>query len=149
MRKLTVAIVCVLLLAACGGSTSSDATAATEVPETTSAPEPTNAPTTATSPTTSASSPTTTGPATPAGPPVATITIADFAFGAPITVSVGDTVEVVNADRATHTWTAKEGAFNVTLAGDANTTFTFDEAGEYAFFCSIHPSMTGSVTVEG
>ena len=148
MRKLTVATVCMIVLAACGDSTSSDTSAPTAATSpTTTETSPT---TTETSPTnTTETSPTTTGPATPAGPPVATITIADFAFGEPITVSVGDTVEVVNSDRATHTWTATEGAFNVTLAGDATTTFTFDEAGEYAFFCSIHPSMTGSVTVEG
>jgi plastocyanin len=82
--------------------------------------------------------------------PDATITIADFAFDAPATVAVGDTVEVVNEDTTGHTWTATGGEFDSgSLATGDTFDFTFEEAGEFDYFCSIHPDMTGSITVEG
>jgi plastocyanin len=80
----------------------------------------------------------------------ATITIADFTFDAPTTVAVGDTVEVVNEDTVGHTWTAAGGEFDSgTLATGATFDHTFEEAGEFDYFCSIHPDMTGTITVEG
>ena len=80
----------------------------------------------------------------------ATITIADFAFDAPASVSVGDTVEVVNEDSVGHTWTNADGVFDSgTLAQGETFEFTFEEAGEFDFFCSVHPNMTGTITVEG
>src|SRR5712691_3270787 len=41
----------------------------------------------------------------------ATITIANFAFGSPLTVSPGATVKVTNSDSATHNVTADGGSF--------------------------------------
>ena len=94
------------------------------------------------------SAPDTSAPDTSA--PDATITIADFAFDGPATVAVGDTVEVVNEDSAGHTWTATGGEFDSgTLDSGATFDFTFEEAGEFDYFCSIHPTMTGTITVEG
>lgn len=78
----------------------------------------------------------------------ATITIADFAFGTPVTVPVGGTVEVVNADGVAHTWTADDGTFDSgTLSPDATFTYVADTEGTFAFTCTIHPSMTGTLTV--
>jgi len=78
----------------------------------------------------------------------ATITIKDFSFGAAIALGVGDTVEVTNTDGAAHTWTSTNGLFD---SGNLNRgdsfSFTFSEPGEYAFVCTIHPSMTGTLTV--
>jgi plastocyanin len=83
-------------------------------------------------------------------PTTATITISGFSFGEPITIRVGDTVAVTNDDGLTHTWTSSEGVFNSGgLDPGESFEFTFDEAGTYDFFCSIHREMTGSVTVEG
>lgn len=80
----------------------------------------------------------------------ADITIADFAFSGADTVSVGDTVTVTNEDTVGHTWTADEGAFDSgTLATGDSFEFTFDEAGEFSYVCTIHPQMTGTITVEG
>jgi plastocyanin len=80
----------------------------------------------------------------------AEITIADFAFSGPESVSVGDTVQVTNDDSTGHTWTADGGEFDSGPL-DTGDTFdhTFDEAGEFDYFCSIHPNMTGTITVEG
>lgn len=81
----------------------------------------------------------------------AAITIADFAFGDPIEVAVGQPITITNNDGLGHTWTARDGAFDSgTIEGGGGTfEFAFDHAGEFEFFCTIHPSMTGSITVEG
>ena len=80
----------------------------------------------------------------------AEIAIADFSFSGATSVSVGDTVEVTNNDTVGHTWTASDGTFDSgTLAEGDSFEFTFDEAGEFDFVCSIHPQMAGTITVEG
>ncbi len=78
------------------------------------------------------------------------ITIEDFAFGDPVTVSAGATVTVLNADGVHHTLTATDGAFDTgALARDTTGVFEVPaEPGTYAFFCSIHPFMSGDLTVE-
>ena len=72
-----------------------------------------------------------------------------------VTVSVGDTVSWSNDDTAAHTVTSgnladggPDGAFDSSLFM-AGTTFThtFDDAGEYPYFCIVHPWMQGIVTV--
>ncbi len=83
-------------------------------------------------------------------PGSATIEIAGFDFGDPVTVRPGDTVTVVNTDPASHTWTAEGGEWDSgNLAQSDSFDFTFSDPGEYAFFCRIHPTMTGRVIVEG
>ncbi len=64
-----------------------------------------------------------------------------------ITISRGTKVKWVNKGTLTHTTTADEGAWDERL--DPGDTFTrkFRHAGTFAFHCSIHPSMTGTVTV--
>jgi plastocyanin len=84
------------------------------------------------------------------GGAAAEITIADFAFSGASSVSVGDTVEVTNDDSVGHTWTAEEGEFDSGTLNSGDTfEFTFEEAGEFDYFCQIHPNMTGTITVEG
>jgi plastocyanin len=129
-----------LICWACAG----DDTAGTTVPTDTAAPAATSVPET---PETTAAEATTTTAGS--SQPAATITISGFSFGDPVTVQVGDTVAVVNNDGVPHTWTSEDDLFNLSLSGGAQGTFTFEEPGEYAFFCTIHPSMTGTITVEG
>jgi plastocyanin len=93
---------------------------------------------------------TTTAPQADGGGADAEITIADFSFSGADSVSVGDTVEVINNDSVGHTWTAVDETFHSgTLASGASFEFTFEEAGEFDYFCQIHPAMTGTITVEG
>ena len=73
---------------------------------------------------------------------------------ADITVNAGDTVEWINVDTAAHTVTAggpadgPSGLFDSSLVmADAAYSFTFEEAGNYDYFCMVHPWMVGSVTV--
>lgn len=82
--------------------------------------------------------------------PDSEITIADFAFSGVESVNVGDTVEVTNNDSVSHTWTADDDTFDSGALATGDTfEFTFEEPGEYSFFCSFHPQMTGTITVEG
>lgn len=90
------------------------------------------------------------------GSPGATVTveIANFAFVQDrIEISVGDTVRWINGDGTRHTITSgtddtADGAFDSgeVAAGD-EFAFTFTEAGEFGYFCDIHPTMTGVVVV--
>jgi plastocyanin len=66
-----------------------------------------------------------------------------------LTVAVGDTVTWASIDTPDHTVTADDGSFDSgTLSNGDTFEHTFDEAGDYAFHCTIHSSMTGTITVE-
>ena len=80
----------------------------------------------------------------------ATINIVNFSFNGAQTVDVGTTVTAVNQDGVTHTWTSDDDVWNSGgLSSGDSFEFTFDEPGEFSYFCSIHPQMTGTITVEG
>lgn len=77
------------------------------------------------------------------------VTIADFAFApAELAVAAGTTVTWSNEDWAPHTATAADGSFDSGRL-DQGATFeqTFAEAGTFAYTCSFHPGMAGSVVV--
>jgi plastocyanin len=77
------------------------------------------------------------------------ITIQNFAFApATITVPVGTKVTWTNMDSATHTVTSDTGAFDSkNLANGASFSFTFTQAGSYAYHCAIHARMVASIVV--
>jgi len=86
-----------------------------------------------------------------AAAPGASVKIANFTFQAPVvTVKPGTVVTWTNDDDIPHTVTANNGAFKskVLDSGD-RFSFTFAKAGEYAYFCSLHPRMTGKIIVKG
>lgn len=149
-RTLLAALAC-LLLAACASGESGDTTAApsdttTPAPDTTAAaPDTTTADTTTTAPETTAAPQTTEGDSEFAG----AITMSNISFSGVTTVQAGDTVELVNNDQVPHTFTAEDESFDVSISGGATATYTFEEPGEYSYFCTIHPSMSGTITVEG
>ena len=68
-----------------------------------------------------------------------------------LVVSVGTAITWVNRDSASHTSTSRVGSpgrWNSRgLRTGESFTFTFNEQGTYQYFCSIHPRMTGTVTV--
>ena len=76
------------------------------------------------------------------------VSIAGNAFPADITSTVGQTVTFTNEDSVPHTVTLDDGSCDTdTIAAGASAGLTFAEAGSYPFHCTIHPSMTGTVTV--
>jgi plastocyanin len=79
------------------------------------------------------------------------VDIADLAFSPDIlTVAVGTTVTWENSDGLPHTSTSDDEVWDSgTLESGGEFSFTFEEAGTFGYFCEIHPSMNGSVVVEG
>ncbi len=70
-----------------------------------------------------------------------------------ITVQVGTAVTWVNEDSVSHTVTSgtrgeATGEFDASVAPGESFSFTFEEAGRFDYFCSIHPGMDGSVIAE-
>jgi plastocyanin len=97
-------------------------------------------------------SPTATAEATsgPAAASTATITIANMSFGGPITVPPGAQITIKNDDSAEHSVTSDTaGKFDVEVEGKEQGTLTAPtEPGEYAFHCTYHPSMHGTLIVK-
>ena len=92
-------------------------------------------------------------PAAVAAPAASTasnqVTIDNFTFTPQtLTVPVGTTVTWVNRDDVPHSATSTEKRFNSGLLDtDEKFSFTFTAAGEYPYFCGIHPHMTGKIVV--
>lgn len=85
------------------------------------------------------------GSAAPAGG--ATLVIANFAFGEVSGAKAGQPIQLRNDDSTKHTVTADDGTFDVQVDASGTGTLTVDRAGTYAFHCTIHPSMSGSLQV--
>jgi plastocyanin len=85
-----------------------------------------------------------------AGAQAAAIQIDNFHYTPPsLVVAPGTTVTWTNADDSPHTVREKDGKFK-SAALDTDDTFsqTFAAPGEYEYFCSIHPYMTGKIVVK-
>jgi amicyanin len=155
-----VALSALVLLAACGGSSTNTGTGTTPTTGTTSTPAAT--PTTGTTSTTAAT-PTTgttstpTATATQAGnaQTVMIISSGSFAFSpATLTIKVGTTVIWKNTTAAPHTVTSDDGKTfdsgmaNPIAAQGGTFSFTFTSAGTFAYHCSIHPFMKATIIVQ-
>lgn len=133
LKYLITAIGAVSIVVSCSG-TGDGSSATSAAPDTTS-------------PDTNTSAPDTSAPAGDG----ATITISNFQFTGATSVVVGEELTVVNEDSVPHSWTSDDDVFDSGQLGQGeNFEFTFEEPGEYTFFCVVHPdAMTGSITVEG
>ena len=82
--------------------------------------------------------------------PAASVQIGNFTFKAQVTtVKPGTTVTWTNGDDIPHTVVSKDGVFKskVLDTGD-HFSFTFAKAGQFGYFCSLHPHMTGTIIVK-
>ena len=80
----------------------------------------------------------------------ANVTISDFRFTpATVTVVEGDTITWTNDGPTGHSATASNGEFDTGIfpAGESRSE-TFDTPGTYAYICTPHPNMEGTVVVE-
>ena len=139
------ALSALVLLAACGGSTSSGS-GATHTAATGNTPTATTANTTPTPTATTASN----GQAVT----ITTDSSGSFAFSpATLTVKVGTTVTWTNMTQAGHTVTCDDGKSfdsgisNPIAASGGTYSFTFSKVGTFPYHCQIHPFMKATITV--
>src|SRR6476469_9089843 len=77
------------------------------------------------------------------------VTIDNFTFSpAELKVKVGDTVTWTNHDDIPHTVVSAGKFRSKTMDTDDTFSFTFTSAGDYKYFCSLYPHMTGMIKVE-
>ena len=79
------------------------------------------------------------------------VTISDFKFApATLTAKQGGRVTVKNGDSTAHTATADDGSSFDTgqVEPGASKAFTIGKRGRYAYHCSIHPFMHGTIVVD-
>lgn len=142
MRKLLTLLPILLALAlfipACGDD-DDDTTAATDVEDTTVITE-----------TTEEAEPETNAPA-PSGEAVrsAKVSMVDFSFEPPtVTIQAGGKVIWQNDGEAPHTATADDDSFDTgTVESGKLKSENFKTVGAYAYICTIHPEMKGTVEV--
>lgn len=77
------------------------------------------------------------------------VEIVEFAYQPdPVTIEAGGKVIWINRDSAPHTATADDGSFDTgTLEEGKLKSESFKDAGNYPYFCEIHPDMRGTVEV--
>jgi plastocyanin len=79
----------------------------------------------------------------------ANVMIDNFTFEpAQLTVKVGTTITWKNRDDIPHTIVSAGKFRSKTMDTDDSYSFTFTAAGDYKYFCSLHPHMTGIIKVE-
>ena len=67
----------------------------------------------------------------------------------PMTVSAGTTVTWTNNDTVAHTATGDGGVFDSgPIRAGGSYQFTFQNRGTFAYHCTFHPGMVGSVVVQ-
>jgi plastocyanin len=82
-------------------------------------------------------------------PAQAAVAIDNFTFKAPlVTVKAGTTVTWTNQDDIPHTVVSTKGLFKSrVLDTGEHFSFTFAKPGQFGYFCSLHPHMTGTIVV--
>ena len=79
----------------------------------------------------------------------ATIHIKSFAYSGPESVPAGSTVTVMNMDTEAHTLTADDGSFEAVVKAGTSVTFTApSKPGAFAYHCTYHSNMHGTLTVK-
>jgi plastocyanin len=130
MLGLSMAIVGLVGVSACGGGGggASDDAASDVGTETTAASE--AAPTTVV-----------------AADPDASLKVMNYTFTVKGAIAAGTPVTITNKDKVTHTFTNPDGAFDVEVPAGGTAELTVAAAGTYKVICSIHSSMGTQVVV--
>jgi plastocyanin len=78
----------------------------------------------------------------------ASVVIADLDFKpSVVTVRIGDTVTWTNKDFVEHTATARDGAFDIATPTSKPAHWRAQKPGDFAYYCRLHPNMTGTIRV--
>jgi len=91
-----------------------------------------------------------TGPSGSGGGTGNVVTISNMAYSpSPLTVSKGTTVTWKNNDSVAHTATADDASFDTgnIPANSTSSGVTFNQAGTFAYHCTYHSGMHGTITV--
>jgi plastocyanin len=89
------------------------------------------------------------GHALPTLAATANVTIEDFDFNpSTTTINVNDTVKWTWSGSAPHTTTSTTGLWNSPQQTSGTFSHTFGSAGSFPYMCTVHPFMTGTVTVK-
>lgn len=76
------------------------------------------------------------------------VTMDNMKYGQiPSGLKVGDTIVWVNRDTVPHTVTARNRSFDVRLNPNQKARMTLKKAGSFAFYCTLHPLMRGTLVV--
>ena len=83
-------------------------------------------------------------------PDLIEVRIDNFSFGpTEVTVMAGTTVTWTNHDDIPHTVVSTDKVFkSKVLDTDERFSFTFAKPGQFSYFCSLHPHMTGKIVVK-
>lgn len=78
------------------------------------------------------------------------VKIENFAFTPQtLTVKAGTTVTFENDDDIPHLVVATDGSFRSSALDTSDSyEFTFTQAGDFAYFCGLHPHMQGTISVK-
>jgi YVTN family beta-propeller protein len=88
-------------------------------------------------------------PAAAPQPAAASVSIVNFSFNPKsLAVKAGQTVAFTNNDSVTHTTTSSAWDSRDIQPGSSYTLTAPSQPGSYAFHCSIHPSITGTLVVQ-
>jgi len=89
-------------------------------------------------------------PEPPATPPQIEVIIQGFAFNPDtLNIPVGATVVWYNDDSVDHTVTARDNSFDSgRISPNETFEYTFQQTGTLEYYCTIHPGMTGIVSIE-
>ena len=144
MRRLPVlafSLFALLALSACASSTSGTAAPAATAPT----PAPAGSEPAASAPAAGGG-----GCTTSSEEGAAQVGIENFTFSpGEVTAAVGETITWTNEDSAPHTATLDDGACDTgNIAQGATAGLVFDAAGTYPYHCTIHPNMTGTITIQ-
>jgi plastocyanin len=79
----------------------------------------------------------------------AAVIIDNFTFApAQLTIKAGSSVTWMNRDDIPHALLSAGTFKSKVLDTEDSYTFAFTKAGDYTYFCSLHPHMTGMIKVE-
>jgi len=77
------------------------------------------------------------------------VTMEQIAYApAQLSASVGDTIQWDNKDIVTHSATARNGAWDLTIAPDGKNSVVLKSPGTVDYYCRFHPNMVGQITVK-